>query len=475
MSEEPVQEPPSVAPPIASLLRKARSRRREPPRADDGLSPQAVRDGGSVSVDQEQLVAPPPAAPANSVGVLLRQAREQRGQDLESVARALRIRHPYLVAIEEGRYKDLPGAPYASGFVRSYAEFLGLDAPEILRRFREESGGLGGRTELVFPAPVSEGGFPAAVLILVVLILAALVYGAWYFYQWRHSGNAESVSELPDRLTALIHPPGGEDQPSAGDAQASPAATEPSTPLRASTEKATATPVQTSVQTPAPAPAQTPAPAPAPADAASTPAPPPSQAMGTGASPSPAPATAQPATAAPPTPAPAPVASSTTAAPTTPTTVSSATPTPAPQPVQPQAQAPAQATADANKTESVADATPPPTVSSSGPGQSAPPAPDLGQPSRVVLRATDDCWIEIRDPTGAIVSSRLLHKGDTYPVPPRPGLTLTVGNAGALTLLLDGAVLPPLGKSGMVRHDILLDPDRVGSPASTTATVPAND
>ena len=116
-------------------------------------------DGGSVSLEQDQLDAPPIAAPRDRVGYLLRMTREQRGQDLESVARALRIRHPYLVAIEEGRYRDLPGAPYASGFVRSYAEFLGLDATEILRRFREESGGLGGRTELVFPAPVSEAAF----------------------------------------------------------------------------------------------------------------------------------------------------------------------------------------------------------------------------------------------------------------------------------------------------------------------------
>ncbi len=459
MSEDPVQEPPSVAPPIASLLRKARSRRREPPRADGGHSPQAVRDGGIVSDDQEQLLAPPAAPPINGVGTLLRQAREQAGQDLESVARALRIRHPYLVAIEEGRYKDLPGAPYASGFVRSYAEFLGLDAPEILRRFREESGGLGGRTELVFPAPVSEGGFPAAVLIGLVIILAAVVYGVWYFYQWRHSGSAESVSELPDRLTALIHAPGGEDRPSVGDAQASPAATESTTPLRANTDKAASTPTPAATLAPAQASA------PAPADGATTTA---SLAPSPTPAPSTAPATTPPAAASP-NPAPAPAASNT-----------ATTPAPAPQAASSAASSPATtqtqpAAADASKTESVADATPPPTMTPASPGQAAPPAPDLGAPSRVVLRATDDCWIEIRDPTGAIVSSRLLRKGDTFPVPPRPGLSLTVGNAGALTLLLDGAVLPPLGKSGMVRHDIALDPDRVGSPASTTSSLPASD
>ncbi len=94
------------------------------------------------------------------VGGLLRQAREQRGQDLESVARALRIRHPYLVAIEEGRYRDLPGAPYASGFVRSYSEYLGLDATEMLRRFREESGNMGARSRTGVPDTGVRGRLP---------------------------------------------------------------------------------------------------------------------------------------------------------------------------------------------------------------------------------------------------------------------------------------------------------------------------
>src|SRR5690349_3244726 len=116
---------------MASLLRKARSRKRDAPYAEEGFSPQAYREDTRVPLEPEQFEAPS-FAPRGSVGDLLRQSREQRGQDLESVARALRIRHPYLVAIEEARYRDLPGAPYASGFVRSYAEYLGLDATEML-------------------------------------------------------------------------------------------------------------------------------------------------------------------------------------------------------------------------------------------------------------------------------------------------------------------------------------------------------
>ena len=404
-------------------------------------------DGVGVSNEPTQDLAPTIGTTRNGIGTLLREAREQRGIDIEGVARALRIRHPYLVAIEEGRYKDLPGAPYASGFVRSYAEFLGLDATEILRRFREESGGAGARTELIFPAPVSEGGFPAAVLIGLVIILAAVVYGVWYFYQWRHSGSAESVSELPERLAALIHSPNGDDgsgkSPSQAMAAGSPAMPAPSAQF-ASTTKPDAPQAQQTVQ---PAPVATPATTPALASApAASPTP----------IPTPAPvavATAEPPQASPaatPVAEPTPVATAATSAPAT---TASATPSPP---------------ADTPKPAAEAETTPPPAVVATN---TPPPAPDMTPPSRVVLRATDDCWIEIRDSSGEVVISRLLHRGDAFPVPPRAGETLTVGNAGAIALLLDGSPLPPLGKAGMVRHDVPIDPEHLtGQPPAAQAT-----
>ena len=429
---------------MASLLRKARSRRRDGARPEDGEAPATEWDGGSVSLEQDQLDAPSFAASRDGVGPLLRSMREERGQDLESVARALRIRHPYLVAIEEGRYRDLPGAPYANGFVRSYAEYLGLDANEILRRFREESGSLGRRTELVFPAPVSEGGFPAAVLIVLVLILAAVVYGVWYFYQWHKSSSAEAVSSLPDRLAALIHAPGGQDEPDADKASTDGAQASP----------ASAQPVQAASATPQPATAA-PQASPAPSIASS---------IASSGAPAPAPAVPPPVNPVAAAPAPAPSAP----APVTPPPAAAAAPS-----TQPVAE-PAAKPIETAKAEPPPAPAPPPAASSS---TAVPPAPDLAPPSHVVLRANDDCWIEIRDGTGAVVTARLLRKGDAYPVPARPGLTLTVGNAGALTLLLDGNALPPLGRTGMVRHDVALDPERLSNlipAAANPAPAPSN-
>ena len=57
-------------------------------------------------------------------------------------SRRLRIRLAYLEAIEAGTFQRSSGAPMRHGFLRTYAEHLGLD-PSVLRRFKEEtSGGL---------------------------------------------------------------------------------------------------------------------------------------------------------------------------------------------------------------------------------------------------------------------------------------------------------------------------------------------
>src|SRR5262245_40604116 len=105
----------------------------------------------------QSLTADPAAAYGSfpveiGVGELLRMTRERQGQELQSVANQLRIRLAYLQAIEDGRFRDLPGSTYAVGFVRSYADYLGLDGGDVVRRFREEAARVRGRPKLVFPA-----------------------------------------------------------------------------------------------------------------------------------------------------------------------------------------------------------------------------------------------------------------------------------------------------------------------------------
>jgi cytoskeleton protein RodZ len=78
------------------------------------------------------------ARDAPRLGRLLREARERAGMGLSDMAEVTHVRRVYLLALEEGRYADLPEDVYARNFVRLYANAVGLDAAELLGRYAQE-------------------------------------------------------------------------------------------------------------------------------------------------------------------------------------------------------------------------------------------------------------------------------------------------------------------------------------------------
>ncbi len=70
------------------------------------------------------------------IGEQLREAREQKGLDLERVAEETNIAKRYLVALEAEDFGVFPGEPYAIGFLRNYADFLGLSANDLVQTYR---------------------------------------------------------------------------------------------------------------------------------------------------------------------------------------------------------------------------------------------------------------------------------------------------------------------------------------------------
>jgi cytoskeleton protein RodZ len=81
--------------------------------------------------------------------------------------------------------------------------------------------------------------------------------------------------------------------------------------------------------------------------------------------------------------------------------------------------------------------------------------------ARIVLRAKQDSWVQVRDAKGDLLLTRVLRTGDSYRVPNQPDLTLVTGNAGGIQIEVDGTALAPIGKIGMVRRNIALDPQRL--------------
>ena len=340
----------------------------------------------------------PADAPAAKLGAELRERRQSLGWELPDLAGSLRIRQPYLEAIEAGRIGDLPGTTYALGFVRAYASALGLAGEQVASRFRAESAEASVRPTLSFPAPVPQRGVPAGALMLLGLLILAAAYSGWYYVSEHQRTPPETVPPIPDHL--LPHT-AAKPAPSPQVASILPGASAPA-------------PVP-----PAPA-------APAPAVSAHAPSAPDNSALAI-STPPPAPAHTSP----PPAPA-QPANPAQTAA-------------PLPLPATPQARA-----GQTGATSLAPPAQPPATA--------APPG------TRVLVKANADAWVTIRPGAGAPVFNKLMHAGDSWPVPAAAtGLLLTTGNAGATEIDVDNVPAVSLGASGAVRRDLPLDPDMLKS------------
>ena len=125
-----------------------------------------------------------PMATPRRLGEILLMARQSKGIELERAARDTKIRARYLAALESGEFRELPGAVYTKGFLRNYAQYLGLDPDVVVAHYKRE---LGGRpTERVavvmktLRAPrggltVTRGLLVAGVLTLLVIAFAGYI------------------------------------------------------------------------------------------------------------------------------------------------------------------------------------------------------------------------------------------------------------------------------------------------------------
>lgn len=400
-----------------------------------------------------------PAQTGPSVSDTLRETRESLGYDLREVATMLRIRYPYLQAIEAGRFEDLPGTTYAAGFLRSYAECLGLDPDTILTRYKDEAAGRTRSQQLYFPTPAPEGRIPGGTVLLGTMVLAGIVYGGWYYLSATDRSMVDLVPTLPDRLVSLLDTLPFNASQNGGGQTASVPVESPAAPASVPTVMAEAPSAPPVAAPPAAGGASTAVPAPvAPAPAA------------------PAPTAPAPASSAPAKPAPAPAAVVAQPAPAAPAKPNAPTAAPAPAP----AAAPSAMVnvppppAEDDESEGAAQEPTPltpaaPAIASLPPAAPAapPPAADGALPSkvygtqnaasRIQLRATQDSWIQVRDNSGEIIFTRVLKPGDVYRVPDRSGIRVRTGNAGGLVVVTDGVDGAPMGAVGQVLRDVSLD------------------
>lgn len=139
----------------------------------------------------------PAAAPTttvNKVGALLKDMRLRKNLKLTDISKKLCIRKFYLEAIEESRYQDIPEFPYGIGFIRSYADFLGLNSSNIIELYKEETESKPDKDIFVLE-PQAEATVPSKKYLLISLLALILIYVLWSVYNSRITAFTEEKPE----------------------------------------------------------------------------------------------------------------------------------------------------------------------------------------------------------------------------------------------------------------------------------------
>lgn len=123
-------------------------------------------------------------------GERLKRERLKRRLKLEEVSKATKIKEQFLSAIENAEYEKLPASTYAQGFVKNYAQFLGIPIQEIIAIFKREydEGKIvkvlpeGLVRKVDFPIQRIRLGQTAKIIIFVFVILVS-----YLLFQYRYS------------------------------------------------------------------------------------------------------------------------------------------------------------------------------------------------------------------------------------------------------------------------------------------------
>ncbi len=149
-----------------------------------------------------------PAPCSSSFGRYLRAIRIQRGIDLESVAREIRVGVGQLTLIESEDHSRLPDEIYVKGILRAYARCIGVDGDDIVERYllnrfesdensrsRAGSGFMGLKGARVWLLALG-----------AILVMSCAIYGVWKYQPLpapphpAHTGNTPASDPMPPAI-----------------------------------------------------------------------------------------------------------------------------------------------------------------------------------------------------------------------------------------------------------------------------------
>lgn len=159
-----------------------------------------------------------PAALSRSdetLGSFLKRHRQSQGKELEEIAKKTRIHASTLRAIEEDNPKELPAEVFTRGFIKNYAQYLGLDPNEALAWYIEQNDGDARPTEKINVQEVLAGEALAEVQtfpmgrFVAFFIIAGVLFLAGYLVLSFLNSSAPPPADISTKDTAppaLVEP-----------------------------------------------------------------------------------------------------------------------------------------------------------------------------------------------------------------------------------------------------------------------------
>jgi cytoskeletal protein RodZ len=118
------------------------------------------------------------------IGEILRIARESRNETLREAADNTKIRFTFLDNLENGEFDKLPGNVYALGFVRTYANYLGLDEHAVVATLKGalEFSIIDDTPIKTYDSPAPEGvGVRKQTVLLSIVVILSVIACVFYF------------------------------------------------------------------------------------------------------------------------------------------------------------------------------------------------------------------------------------------------------------------------------------------------------
>jgi hypothetical protein len=147
------------------------------------------------------------------IGTSLYDARQRRQLTYVDLEQVTKIRAKYLRALEEEDFATLPAPTYVRGFLRNYAEALGLDGQLYVDEY--DSRFVGREEETVLrprrSAPVPRGGRwlernAVLVVLAAIVLITAIIVGAWRFVpESHHPAVVQTAPRLAPATRLVLH------------------------------------------------------------------------------------------------------------------------------------------------------------------------------------------------------------------------------------------------------------------------------